>query len=507
MTGAAHALRLGTRGSPLAVAQSRQVAELLQSARSELTVELVTITTRGDRNQTTPLTAIKDGNFFSAEIDAALLGGQVDFTVHSRKDLDGRRPAGIVTAAMPPRANPRDVALFGPAVLDRLRRGDTLRIGTSSARRAAHVQRFLARALPRIGPEPALQCVPLRGPVHRRVARLHDADPDALDGVVLALAGLERLWTDTAARATIERSLAGLRWMVLPLSECPTAPGQGALAVECRADDATTRRLLSAVHDDVTARNVAAEYAAGAGLDTEAQAAMGATAIAVPHVGRLLFASGPAVDDRALQWRAPEPPTNARAWDGSEWHDQCKQNAADTLSRVPRAPAVFVAHWRAVTPHTVVGNDQRIWVSGWPSWQRLSAAGLWVEGCAESLGFDALRPTLAAQVLQLPPLADWLVLTRAGAEPTWQDSGIATVVGSYVLDVPDASAVRRLRQAAGQSTHFFWSSRDQYLALRDSLPPGAHHACGTGKTFRALTELGVQPAAFPSREAWQTWLG
>lgn len=501
------ALRLGTRGSRLAVAQSLQVAELLRATHPDLAVELETITTRGDRNQTTPLPAVKDADFFSAEIDAALLDGRVDFTVHSRKDLDGPRPQGIVTAAMPLRGNPRDVVLFRPTVLDRLQGGATLRVGTSSTRRARHVQRFLQSALPRVGPVPKLECVPLRGPVDQRLARLHGTNSDSLDGVVLALAGLERLWLDPAGRTAIAGRLTGLRWMVLPLSECPTAPGQGALALDCRAEDIVTRGLLHAVHDEITADNVAAEYAAGHQLAAEQRAALGATAITVPQLGRLLFARGPAAEHSGLQWPAPSPPAGAHAWDGGVWHRACTQGNPPGPLPVPHSPAVFVAHWRALNPMTGLGNDQRIWVSGWPSWQRLSAAGLWVEGCAEGLGFDALRPTLATDVLQLPPLAQWLVLTRAGAEDTWQGSGIAKVLGSYVLEPPDSDEARRLRSAANRATHFFWSSREQYVALRDCLPPAAHHACGTGKTFHALTELGVQPCAFPNRRAWQTWLG
>lgn len=501
------ALRLGTRGSRLAVAQSLQVANQLRAAHADLSIELVSITTRGDRNRATPLSTVTDTDFFSAEIDRTLLDGHVDFTVHSRKDLDGPRPPGIVTAAMPSRANPRDIVLFRPDIIDRLTRGATLRIGTSSTRRAGHVHGFLQAALPRLGPEPRLECVPLRGPVDQRIEQLQDADPDRLDGVVLALAGLERLWLDPAGRAAIDGPLAGLRWMVLPLSECPTAPGQGALAVECRAEDAGLLARLRAVHDATTAANVATEYAAGNAVEAEQRAALGATAINVPQLGELLFARGLAGNDSVLQWQAPTAPRRARAWDGGAWHRACTRRVPRHPDPVPPAPAVFVAHWRALHPGTRLANDQRIWVSGWPSWQRLSAAGLWVEGCAEGLGFDALRPTLAARVLQLPPLDQWLVLTRAGAEATWDGSGINTIIGSYALDAPASDAVRRLRSAAQRSTHFFWSSREQYLALRDCLPPAAHHACGTGKTFHALTELGLRPCAFPNRKAWQTWLG
>lgn len=506
MKAASRALCIGTRGSTLAVAQSRQVATDLQAAHPGLQVKLVTLSTRGDRDCSTPLSAVQDAAFFSAEIDVALLAGDVDIAVHSRKDLDGPRPDGIVTAAMPSRVNPRDVVLFRGSVIDRLRRGASLRIGTSSTRRARNVQRFLQAALPRLGPEPDIQCVPLRGPVDRRVARLHSGGSAALDGVVLALAGLERLWLDPAGRRAVEGQLDDVRWMVLPLSECPAAPGQGALAVECRARDAVTRDLLRAVHDARTADEVAAEFAAADQLVAQQRAAFGATAVTVPGLGKLLFARGAAGADNLLRWPAPPRPAVARALDGGAWHRAGTHRAVQQPLGAPDSKAVFVAHWRALNPIAKLCSHQRIWTSGWQSWQRLSAAGLWVEGCADGLGFDALRPTLASPVLQLPPLEQWLALTRVGAEDTWRDSGIVNVVGSYTMEPPPSDALRRLRAAARRATHFYWSSREQYLALRDCVPPAAHHACGTGKTRRALTELGIRPHVFPNREAWQTWL-
>lgn len=506
MSTTARRLRLGTRGSRLAMAQSRQVAAAIERHQAGLQVELARISTRGDRDLSTPLAQVADEGFFSADIDAALLRGDVDFTVHSRKDLDGPRPAGLVTAAMPARANPRDVVLFRPNVLERLRCGAPLRLGTSSQRRARYVRAFLERALPRVGPPPCLECRPLRGPVDQRLDRLapHQAEP--LDAIVLALAGLERLWEDPGGRTAIEAKLADLRWMVLPLTECPTAPGQGALAVECRADDTATRELLSALHDQDTASAVEAEYAAAAELADQDRAAFAGTAVHTPGLGRLMFARSGNEAVAGVRWPAPPRPAESSAWDGGAWHRACQYRALQRPLPTGDSPAVFVAHWRAFEPTRMTDARRRVWVSGWQSWQRLSAAGQWVEGCADGLGFAALRSTLATGVLQLPPLAKWLVLTRAGAEQTWQDAGVGTVIGSYALDAPDASTIERLRREARRATDFYWSSREQFLALRDCLPPDARHACGTGKTWHALAELGVHAQPFPSRKAWQAWL-
>ena len=231
-------LRLGTRRSALAWAQSLWVAERIQALNPDTRVELIPIETRGDRITDRPLSQVEGKEFFSAEIDAALLAGDVDVTVHSLKDLSLERPPGIALAAIPQRENPRDVIVFRDDVTQRLQNRQSLRIGTSAPRRLENVPRFLARALPGDG-NASIECVEIRGNVDTRLGRLHEPDGSArrLDGVVLAFAGLIRLWRDArpdGGRERIQRLLQNVRWMVLPLTDCPSAPGQGALAVECR---------------------------------------------------------------------------------------------------------------------------------------------------------------------------------------------------------------------------------------------------------------------------------
>src|SRR5690606_4539696 len=141
-------LRLGTRRSALAWIQSSQVAAALRAAHPGIEVELVGIDTRGDRVLDKPLSQMEGKEFFTAEIDHALDEGRVDFTVHSLKDLSLERPPQFVLAAVPQRANPRDLALFAPDVPARLAAGESLRIGTSSPRRAELLPALLARAPP-----------------------------------------------------------------------------------------------------------------------------------------------------------------------------------------------------------------------------------------------------------------------------------------------------------------------------------------------------------------------
>jgi hydroxymethylbilane synthase len=504
-------LRLGTRGSLLALAQSRIVARALSAVDPRLRIELITLETRGDRDRDTPLSSVRDPGFFSAEIDESLRSGAVDFCAHSLKDLPVTAREGVRTAAIPVRDDPRDVVVFRSWVSDRVRAGTPLRIGSSSHRRAEMAIDFLAEALPAGAHPPRLWPLPLRGTVEQRLrrVRLPESDPQALDGVVLALAGIARLWRDPDGHCAIAPLLQDTRLMVLPLSLCPTAPGQGALAVDCRSNDARVATLLAAIHDSPTARSVRGELALLAAQPEEERGHFGATAIRHDICGMLTFVRGRSDgrDFKRVVWSRPRRPTMARAWDGAQWMRASAYQPLPLHAGLGTPRAVFLAHWRALPPDLRLPVGVRIWVSGVESWRRLARRGVWVEGCADDLGFDALAGTLRSPVLRLPPLAEWTVLTHQDAVPSWRGSGVGRVIPTYAVTAPAEAPLHAIRRDVADATHFFWRSGAQYRALRDWLPADAHHACGPGKTFRALRADGAgNLRAFPSRHEWQTWV-
>ena len=226
-------LRLGTRGSALARTQSEEVARLLEARHPGLRVELVIIQTSGDRMQRGPVPSAGLKGLFIKEIEEALARGRVDLGVHSMKDLPAHLAPGLVLGAVPSRADARDVLVGGPpGGLRALRAGS--RVGTSSVRRRAQL----------LAIRRDLTVVPLRGNVDTRVGRLQSGEMDA---IILAAAGLARLGVTGPAKEPISPD------DLLP------AIGQGALALECRADDAATRELLGAIEDPVAAAAAAAE--------------------------------------------------------------------------------------------------------------------------------------------------------------------------------------------------------------------------------------------------------
>ena len=512
-------LRLGTRRSALAWVQSSQVAAALEAAHAGLTVELVGIDTRGDRVLDVPLAQMEGKAFFTAEIDAALLEDRVDVTVHSLKDLSLGRPEGLVLAAVPRRANPRDIAIFAADVPQRLAAGEGLRIGTSSPRRGELLPGFFARALPH-GARNRIELVTLRGNVDSRLKRLREprGSERQLDGVVLAVAGLSRLYADTTTdrhgRELMQSVLADLPFMLLPLTDSPAAPGQGALAVECRAADVETRALLAVLEDPATRGAIAIERQVLSEHGGGCHQRFGATLQWLPELGGLLQIAGRSeagIDITARRWlpavALPPSPDRARIWDGStaEKATPVQDMDAAALAAVLDSPAVFLAHSRALPPGgaaTLAGRA--VWTSGSASWVALAAQGVWVQGCAEGLGAEAAAALLAEPVLRLPPLAQWSVLTHRGAEESWRAGQWrgARVLGTYSIaegPLPDAAAL-------AAATHVYWHSVAQFERGRVTARPEAHHASGPGKTAEHIRRAGIRNFnAFPSVTEWRRW--
>ncbi len=243
-------LKLGTRGSPLALAQAEMVRAALRPFAQP--VDVVPIRTTGDRITDRPLAEAGGKGLFTKEIDAALLSGAIDFAVHSAKDLPTALPDGIVIAACLPRADCRDAFLSPRAeTLTALPQGAV--IGTSSLRRAALALRL----------RPDLKIVPMRGNVETRLKKLAAGEADA---TLLAMAGLTRLGLSAHATSI----LAAGDWL--------PAPGQGTVAIAARTGDRAILDLLRRIDDAATTSALACERAFLAVLDGSCRTPIGGLA-------------------------------------------------------------------------------------------------------------------------------------------------------------------------------------------------------------------------------------
>ena len=290
---------LGTRGSPLALAQARKVASALEVANRWAAgdIEIQTITTSGDKIQDRPLADIGGKALWTKELDKALLAGTTDFSVHSLKDVESERPRAIMIAAVRPRADVRD-RLIGAESIEALKKGAV--IGTSSPRRAAQL----------LALRPDLKIVAIRGNIDTRLDKVRSGEVDA---TLLAAAGLNRLGkTNLGSPIPVE--------VILP------APTQAVIALECRADDIVTATALRLVDHSGTHACIGAERAFTQALGASCHSPV--AALATIEDGRIRFRAQLLTEDGSAK-------LEDEIWFDCNDQDSPKQLAGAMLAKAP----------------------------------------------------------------------------------------------------------------------------------------------------------------------------
>ncbi|WP_342166303.1 hydroxymethylbilane synthase [Methylobacterium sp. SD21] len=299
-------LRIGTRGSPMALAQTGMVRDRIVAANPGLETELVVVTTVADKILDRPLSEIGGKGLFTKELEQALYANEVDVAVHSMKDVETWLPEGLAIACILERDDPRD-AFLSPHAETLMDLPEGARVGTSSLRRAAQVLMH----------RPDLKVVPLRGNANTRMRKLESGECDA---TLLALAGLQRLSLEAMARS------------ILPVETMLPAVAQGALGIECRADDAEIRALLAPIACETTTTAVAAERALLAELDGSCRTPI--AALARIDGGRLRLDGLLFLPDGSRHWAASgEGPVEEAERIGREAGAALKAQAGDTYTK------------------------------------------------------------------------------------------------------------------------------------------------------------------------------
>jgi hydroxymethylbilane synthase len=312
-------LRLGTRGSQLALYQANTVSRLIAAAGGP-GCELVTIRTSGDRLQERPLSEAGGKRLFVKEIEDALLRGEIDLAVHSSKDMPALLPEGLEIAAVLAREDPRDAVVLpasSAATTSTLEEliavlGQSPSVGTASVRRVALLTRLF----------PCARFVPMRGNLDTRLRKLDGGEYDAL---VLAAAGLRRLGFESRISFT------------LPLSACIPAPGQGIIAIEIRSGDERVRQAVAAISDRTTAEALDAERGVVDALGGGCQTPIGALATPVRDDRLELVAAVVALDgSRMVRTVVHGARADARALGARAASELLAQGAAEILEEARR---------------------------------------------------------------------------------------------------------------------------------------------------------------------------
>lgn len=268
---------IGTRGSPLALAQANAVRDALIAANKGLEVTIEVVITKGDKITDRPLLELGGKGLFTQEIEAGLLDGRFDLAVHSLKDVETKQPEGLALIAHPKREDPRDALIAGPGItsLADIPQGAT--VGTASLRRAAQLLRA----------RPDLKTEPLRGNVQTRLEKVARGDVAAS---FLAMAGLNRLGLGHEANAAI------------PVTEMLPAPGQGIIALQGRVNDKAIAKLVEPLNHAPSFHAAQAERAALQTLDGDCRTPIAAHAIV--YAGQIILKAELLTPDGQQTWRA-----------------------------------------------------------------------------------------------------------------------------------------------------------------------------------------------------------
>jgi hydroxymethylbilane synthase len=481
-------VKILSRASSLARLQTALVDRALRAAHPELDIELLTRTSAGDQDQTSPLWKLPDKGAFTADLSQALVDRHADIVVHSFKDLPIDMPAGTCIAGALPRADPRDVVLIKRTAIDR--RPGALRVLSSSPRRGWLLGEVLPSVLP--WPVQSVEAVPVRGNIETRLRKLVEGEED---GLVVAKAALDRLLGFGAPfdreAATVRGHLNHCRWMVMPMREFPWAPAQGAVAIEIAEGRQDLRDVLGPIVCASTRAAVDAERSVLAGHGGGCHQALGAAVVDKPY-GRVVSIRGRevAADVWELSGSRREFPKVAaqQMWPAPGMDVACDRQPIAVPP--PAADGLWVARAEALPDGWSIDRDTVVWVAGSQTWKRLAARGIWVNGSADGLGDDETPPVdvLAGRTV------DWLRLTHDGAP---RPDALAT----YRVET-------RLPEDLGTRSHFYWTSGSVFTQAVQRWPSirNGWHASGPGRTREAIErELGSSDrvGVWLDRAAWE----
>jgi len=501
--------KIGTRGSLLALTQCGQIKDQLELLTGD-TFELVAIKTQGDIQTSQPLWQMEGNNFFTKELDEALLKGEVDLVVHSYKDLGSVRPEGITLAAVTKRSYAHDILLIKNETIPTIKNRTEFIVGTSSPRRVVNLEKNLAEFLPK-GKNAVVKTKMLRGNINTRIQKLRDGEYDA---ITLALPGIERLAHTSASMVELQRLLDGINFMILPQSVFPSSASQGALAIETktvRDDNGELHRKLAMVQDTKTKEEVSRErkafneYGGGChlavGINVRKLGSEKGEFFLHNHQG---FLNGEDVSYFELEGRSlPAFVAKPKVFNGHPSNDQliCKKNIPVTLD-----PGLHLYITSKYCLDAIAGsNPKSLWAAGTKTMKDLAALGYWVNATSDAIGDEEiqnLRSSRAVSIM-IDNQAPLIVLSNDEAKSTLTT---AEILACYKREI-NPSVTQEFKDEILKTEAFYWTSFFQYNAYLYHFPEIKNriHACGIGKTYDLFKAKNIEVYPMAGIEEFKSW--
>jgi hydroxymethylbilane synthase len=493
---------IACRGSWLSLAQAEIFKKKVAALYPDIIINTTIIETSGDKEQTMPLHLVEGKDFFTCEIQDYLNSNQADFAVHSMKDVSSMDFFAAGHYAIIDRELLHDVAIFNAGVMDKMKNGEKIIIGTSSPRRSNMATGFLQKALPNLNEQPVLvEAASIRGNVDTRLQKLRDG---LYDGIILAVAGLNRLLQYEPAKERVSDLLQNKKLMLLPLFECPPAAGQGAIVAETTDSNTDAIEILNAIKNTVFTNAITEErkYAQQYGYGCSQQ--FGVFHLDTPAVS-FTYASGKDGIAKAFtEWNFTTELSIAdkKLFSSADYmKDFFTYNFLNT--QVDEAAKVFfISSHKAIHSKEIKDSIQqkRVWAAGTRTWYDLAKKGIWVEGCADGLGFDFLQTVFKSPLVNITA-NDIQIVTNNLSKTHWLQDGISAV-GTYEL-VSNLS--QEIKSEIAKADIIFWTSFQQYELCKPFIKNNVQHVCPSGKTAKLLLAAGLQPVIFPTIKAFNDW--
>ena len=502
-------LKIGTRASLLALTQSGLIKDQLNNIGSDK-FELEHITTEGDVKIEQPLWQMEGKDFFTKELDQALLKNQVDLVVHSYKDLGSERPEGIKLVAITERKFSHDILLIKKGTLKKIENLDQLIVGTSSPRRIFHAENILTNYLPG---NIAVKTKNLRGNVNTRIEKLNS---DEYDAIILALAGLERLTQNEKSLGVLEELLKDMSFMILPQSHFPSSASQGALAIEANENSPHYKKiqeLTNKVHNKKSALEIAKERKEFNSYGGGCHLAIGIESRQLPS-GDLLTTISGEQDNKVIK---------SKMFDRKDSLPQLEKKSAfigfpsgkmkldgdhliydNLVKKVAKEIEIPLNHTYVTSMYCskpLSSNLPSIWTSGAHTMRSLARKGFWVNGTSDALGDGEILNLLESKVVQMMiGKKDWNILTHKDSEYSW-----GKTYPAYTRELLNLSSSQIEDVRSCQA--FYWTSFSQYLDYINIIPELKNkiHCCGLGKTFKLFRENNIKAIAFADIKSFVAW--
>ena len=491
-------LKILSRKSPLARIQAKLVANEISKSLPKIKIEYIFKSSLGDLDQDTPLDKMPDIGVFTNDIREDLISNKADIAVHSWKDLPIDFEEGTEILGTLQRADMRDMVFFKKFNLDK----KDLSILSSSPRRKKNLSAFLPKAMPLNLDQ--INFKEVRGNIHTRFKKFLDGEED---GLVVAKAAIDRILHNEIEEFARDRDeLLGmvqeLNWMVIPLSENPCAAAQGALAIECRSNDNSTKEIIKSISSFSSMSSIEEERKILQSYGGGCHQKIGSS-VEVLETGLVKTTKGETEEGRNISKRFFVANKENKTFfsDVSEMNyfpasreEQSffkRVNLQDAENELPKInnKGIYVSRSNAIGESIKIDDSNIIWTSGVDTWISLAMKGFWVNGTSDSLGEKNSPGENPFKDM------DWLKVSHADAENRDID-----IIATYKLEPLE------LKKRMQSCEYFYWMSASSFKLAIDTFPEilTKKHSCGLGNTYDFINGM-IPENTFPCLN-YDSWL-